>query len=392
MAEYKFNTIGQDNQTNMVPNPTIPLIFKVRGYPWESYGTGNDYPSFITELYAKSAINRRALQAKILGVFGEGLRTVDPSLEYVLGRANDGDGGPPESWNDVFEKIVTDYEIYGGFAVNVIWNSTGDRIHSFYHMPFSSIRSGEIDVKTDKVENYYYSSNWNNFRKFRPIEYKAFDPDCAIDYPSQIMYFFDYNPQSQYYPIPSYSGSLQDITIDIEVSNFHLSNLANGLNPSLFISFKNGTPSIENQKQIYDSLTANFAGTSNTGRFFCSFSDGPDQAPEVTPITSANDTYYVQLEERITTRILTGHGITSPLLLGLYHQGGSGLGSNKDEILVSYESFKNTVLRPDIKALLKPMDKLMFYHGYNTKLYIEPLKLFPEGDEVVDNSVETAVV
>jgi hypothetical protein len=391
MAEYKFNTVGQDNQTNMVPNPTIPLIFKVRGYPWESYGQGNDYPSFITELYAKSAINRRALQAKILGVFGEGLRTVDPSMDYVLGRANDGDGGPPESWNDVFEKIVTDYEIYGGFACNVIWNATGDRIHSFYHIPFPAIRSGEIDVKTDKVEKYYYSSNWNNFRKFRPIEYQAFDPNCAIDYPSQMMYFFDYNPQSQYYPIPSYSGSLQDITIDIEVSNFHLSNLANGLNPSLFISFRNGTPSIENQKQIYDSLTANFSGTQNTGRFFCSFSDGPEQAPEVTPITSANDDYYVNLETRITSRILTGHGITSPLLLGLYHQGGSGLGSNKDEILVSYESFKNTVLRPDIKALLKPMDKLMYYHGYNTKLYIEPLKLFPEGDEVIDNSVETAV-
>jgi hypothetical protein len=371
----------------MVPNPTIPLIFKVRGYPWESYGQGNDYPSFITELYAKSAINRRALQAKILGVFGEGLRTVDPNLEYVLGRAND-----EESWNCVFEKIVTDYEIYGGFAVNVIWNATGERIHSFYHLPFPSIRSGEIDPKTDKVESYYYSSNWNNFRKFRPIEYQAFDPNCALEKSSQVLFFMDYNPQSQYYPIPSYSGSLQDITIDVEVSNFHLSNLANGLNPSLVINFKNGVPSIENQKQIYDSLTANFSGTQNTGRFFCSFSDGPEQAPDVIPITSANDTYYVQLESRITTRILTGHGITSPLLLGLYHEGGSGLGSNKDEILVSYETFKNTVLRPDIKALLKPMDRLMKYYGYNTKLYVEPLKLFPEGKDAVDNSVEVATV
>jgi hypothetical protein len=76
----------------------------------------------------------------------------------------------------------------------------------------------------------------------------------------------------------------------------------------------------------------------------------------------------------------------------LYHEGGSGLGSNKDEILVSYETFKNTVLRPDIKALLKPMDRLMKYYGYNTKLYVEPLKLFPEGKDAVDNSVEVATV
>ena len=159
----------------------------------------------------------------------------------------------------------------------------------------------------------------------------------------------------------------------------------------MFISFKNGTPSIENQKQIYDSLTANFSGTQNTGRFFCSFSDGPDQAPDVTPITSANDGYYVDLETRITTRVLSGHGISNPMLLGL-HSGGNGLTSNTDELKTSYELFKNTILKPDIKALLKPMDKIMYYHGYNTKLYVEPLKLFPEGEEVIDKTVEVATV
>ena len=386
---YKFDAYGpgQNNQTNFVPNPTVPEIFKVRGYPWISYGADNLYPSYVTELYNKSAINRRALQSKILGVFGEGLRTADPELEYVLNRAND-----EETWNDVFEKIVTDYEIYGGFALNVIWNATGDRIHSFYHLPFTAIRSGEIDPITDKVEHYYYSSNWTRFKKYRPIRYKSFDPNDALQCPSQVFYFFDYHPGSPYYPLPSYSGSLQDITIDVEVSNLHLSNLANGLNPSLFISFVNGQPSIENQKMIYDSLASSFAGTMNTGKFFCAFSDDKEHAPEVTPIESANDDYYVNLETRITTRILTGHGITSPLLLGLYKEGGSGLGSNTNEILVAYESFKNTVLKPEIRALLKPMDRIMHYSGYDTKLYIEPLKLFPDGFDTPDKEVETAIV
>lgn len=373
---YQFD----NNQTNIVPNPTVPEIFKVKGYPWIAYGADNVYPSYVTELYNKSAINKRALLSKILGVFGEGLRTVDSELEYVLNRANDF-----ENWNDVFEKIVTDYEIYGGFALNVIWNKTGDAIHSFYHMPFESIRSGEIDPQTDKVEHYYYSSNWPRYKKHRPIRYKAFDPNDAVDNPSQIMYYFDYSPGNLYYPLPSYSGSLQDITIDIEVSNLHLSNLANGLNPSLFVSFHNGIPDPAHQQQVYQNLASAYSGTFNTGKFFMSFSDSKETAPEVTPIDSANDDYYVNLETRITTRILTGHGITSPLLLGLYHEGGTGLGSNKDEIIVAYEHFRTTVLQPDIKALLKPMDKLMYYHNYNTKLYVEPLKLFANDD------VQTAV-
>jgi hypothetical protein len=377
---YQFNA-NLHNQTNFVPNPTVPLVAKTQNKPWISYGLDNVYPSYVTELYNKSAINKRALQSKILGVFGEGLKTADSSLEYVLNRANDN-----ETWNDVFEKIVTDYEVYGGFALNIVWNATGERIHSFYHMPFEAIRSGDIDPQSDRVETYYYSSNWPKYKRFKPIAYQAFDPEKALDKPSQIMYFFDYAPGNIYYPLPSYSGSLQDITIDIEVSTLHLSNLANGLNPSLFVSFKNGIPDPAHQQQVYNTLASSFGGVSNTGRFFMAFSDSPESAPEVTPIQSANDNYYVNLETRVTTRILSGHGITSPLLLGLYHQGGGGLGSNRDEILVSYEHFKTTILNPDIRALLKPMDTLMFYHGYNTKLYIEPLKLFQ--NEAVETAVE----
>jgi len=384
---FKFNNgVLEDNQTNIVPNPTVPEIFKVRGYPWVSYGSTNLYPSFITELYNKSAMNKRALLSKILGVFGNGLRTLDPNQEFILENAN-----PEESWNDVFEKIVTDYEIYGGFALNIIWNATGDKINSFYHLPFENIRSGEIDPATDKVENYYYCHAWANFRKYKPIKYHTFDPEYALECPSQVMYFFDYSPGNLYYPLPSYSGSLQDITIDVEVSNLHLSNLSNGLNPSLFVSFHNGIPDSAHQQEVYQSIASAFSGTMNTGKFFMTFSDDKDHAPEVTPIESSNDEYYVNLETRITSRILTGHGITSPLLMGLYHEGGSGLGSNKDEIVIAYEHFKNTVLTPDIKALLKPMNKLVKYFGYTTKLYIEPLKILNE-DGTVDNSVEKSVV
>jgi hypothetical protein len=391
MADYKFSnnstTLGVDNQTSFVPNPTVPIIYRVRGRKWMSFGSDNLFPSYITELYNKSAINRTAINSKVVCTFGEGLKTVVPELEYILSYAND-----DESFNDVFEKVCLDWQLYGSFALNIIWNATGDRIHSFHHLPFPSIRSGEIDPKTDKVEKYYYSSNWTQWRKWLPLEMQAFDINCAIEHPSQILYYNSYNPSSQYYSLPSWIGGASDITTDIEVSNFHLSNLANGLNPSLFISYVSGTPSIENQKQIYDQLTANFSGTSQTGRFFLSFSDSPDQAPTVTPINSANDQYYLALESRITSRIIAAHSISSPLLLGLYHEGGGGLGSNKDEIMVAYEHFKATVIEPDIKALLKPFDKIVKLMGYDTKLYVEPLKMFPEGKDEVDNSVATAIV
>ena len=357
----------------MVPDPTVPEVFKVRGYDWISFGSDNLYPQYITELYNKSAVNRTALISKSISVFGEGLRTTDPNLEYVLNRANDYEG-----WNEIFEKCVLDYEMYGGFALNVVWNKTGDNIHSFYHLPFEDVRSGDIE-KDDRVCWYYYSSNWAKWKKHRPIAYHAFDPNYADEYPSQILYFMDYAPGNHYYPLPSYAGSCSDIQIDIEVSTLHLANLGNGLSPSLWINFTNGVPDPNMQQNLYNEVASAFSGVENTGKFFMTFSDSAETSPQVTPIESANDDYYVNLETRITSRILTGHRITSPLLLGLYHEGGGGLGSNKDEILVAYEHFKTTVIKPDTRAMLKAFNRLMFYYGYQTTLYVEPLKMF-DGD------------
>lgn len=379
---YKFD----NNQTNIVPNPTVPVIFKTTGKTWVNFGTDNLYPSYITELFNKSAMNRRALQSKILGVFGEGLKTIDPNLESSLDWAN-----PNESWNDVFEKLVTDYEIYGGFVCHVIWNAPGTRILEFYHLPFDSIRSGEINPETDRVEEYFYCTDWPKYKKHKVITYPTFDPTKAKTNTGQVMYFFDYSPGNLYYPLPTYCGGLQDVTIDIEVANLHLSNLSNGLNPSLVINFHNGIPDPKHQQELYNAMSSSFAGTQNTGKFYMTFSDDREHAPEVIPIDSANDDYYVNLETRTTTRILSSHGITSPLLLGLYHEGSGGLGSNSQEIVMAYEHFSKTILGPDIRSILKPMNKLMKYMGYDTKLYIEPLKLFKYGVGVVDNTVETAI-
>jgi len=357
----------------------LPIFIERSGRKWIDFGLDNNYPGFIAGLFQKSAMNRTAIMSKLDGVIGQGLKTKNPEDNYILKRAN-----PKESFNDVFEKCALDYLTFGGYALNIIWANDGETIAEFYHMDFTKVRSGVHVPDIDRPEYYYYSSDWNQYRKFRPIEYKAFDPACAETHPSQVYYAFDYEPGNLFYPLPSYAGSLNDIQIDVEVSKFHLSNLANGLNPGLFISMNNGIPDPEARQTIYDEITMSFRGSENAGKAFIAFSDDSDHAPTVTPIESANDDYYVNLESRITSRILTGHRITSPLLLGLYHEGGSGLGSNKDEIETAYAHFMATVIKPLQKSMLKTFDTFMYYKGYETvELYIEPNKLIEAAENTI---------
>ena len=365
-----------------VPDPTLPVIREVRGLSWQFYGVDNLYPNaLITPLYNGSAMNRTCIVSKHVYTVGDGLKTTDPNLEYLLNRANsDGD-----TWQDIFTRASLDYIIFGGFALNIIWNQTGDKIIDMYNMDFNDIRSGHIDKETDRVEWYYYSADWARYKKdlYRPKAVKAFDPKKADLYPNQIFYYFDYNPGSKIYPIPSYSGALTAAQVDVSVDSFHYWNLMNGLNPSLFIQMNNGIPSPEERQDIYQDLASAFSGVDGAGKFFLSFATDKEHGTEVTPIESANDDYYISLSQRLSQQILTAHRITSPLLLGIKDIGGSGLTNNKDEITVAALHFQTTTITPIQKSLLRQFNKLMTLFGYDAELWIAPLTLFnEEGDEV----------
>jgi hypothetical protein len=377
--------------SQQVPDPTLPKVFEVRGHSWVNYGVDNLYPQgLITPLYNGSAMNRSCVNSKQIYTVGEGLRTKDETLEYVLKRANH----KFEGWNEVFDRASLDYIIYGGLALNVIWSEDGTQITDIYNLDFNDIRSGHINPETDEVDFYYYSADWARYKKdlYRPKAFRAFDPAVADLYPNQILYFFLHTPGQKFYPMPSYSGSLTDIQVDVSISSFHYYNLMNGLNPSLFVQMMDGIPSPEERQDIYQNLAASFSGVEGAGKFFLSFAQDKDHATEITPIDGANDEYYITLENRITSRILTGHRITSPLLLGIKDIGGSGLSNNKDEIMVASQHFNATVIAPIQKVLLKVFDKLLHYYGYDTDLYIEPLRLFDEENKQVGDAQVDAIV
>lgn len=362
--------------------------FEYDAKDWVVWGESNLYPNRIIDLYNGSAVNHTCVQAKVDGIFGEGLFSENADVTNKLKYAN-----PKESWNEVFAKIALDYELFGGFALNVIWNRAGDKIAEVYHVDFSKIRSGKKDEEGE-INEFWYSTRWDlyNARKkqYKPIRFPAFNPsETEGENASQLFYFWDYQPGMEYYPLPAYVGGLNDIEIDRQLSLFHAANLNNGLTPSMFISMRNGIPDKDTRDMLYREFQESYAGAGNAGRFFLTFSETADTAPEITPLNLTNDQYYLTLEQRITSRVLTSHRISSPLLLGIREAGGSGLGSNSQEILMSYSHFINTVIIPDQNILLKQVNKMFNYMGYaDANIYIVQSALLDE-DIVIAQDVPT---
>ena len=352
----------------------LPVIQEQRGKDYIKFGVDNLFPQQLIELYDSSAMNHTCIDAIQDGIYGEGI--VDYGGEYINTQG--------ETIDDVFERIALDYTLFGGYALNLIWNKEGTRIAEIYHLPFANVRSGKPDDE-DKIHSYYYSSDWSQIRKYKPVEYKCFDPtDNKKDNASQIYYCKDYNPGQEIYPLPAYIGGVNDIQLDARVSRFHNANISNGLAPSMFVQFRNGIPNPEERRDIYREIEDTFSGEENAGRFFLAFSE-PGKELQVTPIENANDDYYLTLEQRITSRILTAHRITSPLLLGI--KDGAGFSSNADEIVTSYSHFMNTVVRPKQTKILNTYGYILKLAGFNVKLEVEPVPMII-GTEADDPALE----
>lgn len=353
MNKYVFRS----EQFEAIDTPTIR---ETNNKDYVNFGEDNLYPQLLVMLYNNSAMHRTAIEAKLEGTIGEGIKNVGDTII----------NSEQQTLNELYKLIAKDYILFGGYSLNIIWNRAGDQIAEVYHLPFNNVRSGKVD-DDERVTEYYYSQDWSNIRKYKPTSYRSFSStDNRDDNASQIFYHYDYAVGNYYYPLPDYVGAINDIDLDARISRFHRSNVSNGLSPSLMMTFRNGIPSQDEQDQIWRDINKTFGSQDNAGKFFLNFAE-PGREPTLEPIESANDDYYILLEERITSRILTAHRISSPLLLGIRDAGG-GLGSNKDEMLVAYGHFKGTVVKPIQKCLNDSLSKVLRLFGLNVTLEIEP--------------------
>ena len=355
----------------------LPDIKEVRGKEYMYYGNLNLFPQSLIELYDTSAMHHTCIDAITAGIVGDGIEIIGD--EYVNQKG--------ETVDEIFEKISLDYTLYNGYAINVVWNKERTKIAEMYHLPFANVRSGKPNEE-DEVEEYMYSADWANLRKYPYQTYRAFDTtDNKGDNASQVFYFYNYTPGNQVYPLPNYVAAMNDISLDAQVSRFHANNIANGLAPSMFVQFRNGVPSPEERRDVYKEIEKTFTGTENAGRFFLAFSE-PGKEMQVTPIDSANDDYYLLLEQRISSRILTAHRITSPLLLGI--KDSTGFSSNAEEIKVAYAHFEGTVVEPKRKKIVSGFGYMLRLAGYNVGIKIRPNKLVNE-EEVTDVQPQTNI-
>ena len=356
---------------------TSPEIVEKSNKEWVSYGTDNNYFSYLIDRYNGSPTNNAIINGISEMIYGKGLDALDSSKK-------------PEAYakmmtlfhKDCVRKLCYDLKLMGQCSMQVIYSKDRKTVARVEHIPVENLRAEKCNEKGE-IEAYYYSDDWSKVKNVK---------DCtripAFGYSKEaieIVYVKPYRAGYKYYSSPDYQGGLQYAELEEEISNYHLNNILNGLAPSMLINFNNGTPNAEERQMLENRIYQKFSGSSNAGKFILAFNDNPESAATIEPIQlSEAHNQYQFLSDESGKKIMVAHRVVSPMLLGI--KDSSGLGNNADELKTASILMDNTVIRPFQTLLIDAFDSILAYNNISLKLYfktLQPLE-FTDLENVVD--------
>lgn len=367
-ASFSFAAIDPYVDNKMI----LPVERFVSGKDLVEWGNRNAYPDYLLDLYNNVPTLRSIINGNIDFVTGDNVSILPLTDNLPNGQMNNRGDNIREQIKD----IAKDYEIYGGFALQIIRNLIG-MVAEVYYIDMRFLR-------TNKEGNvFYYCEDWSKSGKKDVIVYPAFMPNLKWDTlddeqrnrnASSILYVK--NVHTQVYPAPLYAASIKACEIERLIDDFHINSLQNQFVSSAIINFNNGDPGDEMKKEIEDAINEKFAGAANGGRIMLSFNKNKESATDIVEFEVKDfGERYKALSEHSRQQIFTAFR-ANPNLFGIPTEGN---GFANEQYAESFKLYNRTQIQPVQRLFADTYDKI---YGTKGVLTIVP---FSMGGETEDN-------
>lgn len=368
---FSFAAIDTYVETNIV----LPTEKVISGRDMVQWGTKNVYPDYLLDLYNNVPTLRSIINGNIDYVAGDEISIVPLQEEYTNQQMN----RRGDTIREQVKDIAKDFEIYGGFALQVIRNLAGE-VAEIYYIDMRFLR-------TNKEGNvFYYSEKWNKGGRTDVIIYPAFMPNLDWEsltdeeknrHASSIL--FVKNVHTQVYPAPLYAASVKACEIERQIDDFHLSDINNHFVSSAIINFNNGDPGDEMKKEVEATLNEKFSGAVNGGRIMCSWNKNRESATDIREFKVEDfGERYKSLSQHSRTQIFTAFRAI-PLLFGLTSEANTGFST--EEFEQSFKLYNRTQIKPVQDMICGAYERI---YGQMGVLSIKPFSLSGETEEIVN--------
>ena len=368
---FSFAAIDTYVETNIV----LPTEKVISGRDMVQWGTKNVYPDYLLDLYNNVPTLRSIINGNIDYVAGDEISIVPLQEEYTNQQMN----MRGDTIREQVKDIAKDFEIYGGFALQVIRNLAGE-VAEIYYIDMRFLR-------TNKEGNvFYYSEKWNKGGRTDVIIYPAFMPNLDWEsltdeeknrHASSIL--FVKNVHTQVYPAPLYAASVKACEIERQIDDFHLSDINNHFVSSAIINFNNGDPGDDIKKEVEATLNEKFSGAVNGGRIMCSWNKNRESATDIREFKVEDfGERYKSLSQHSRTQIFTAFRAI-PLLFGLTSEANTGFST--EEFEQSFKLYNRTQIKPVQDMICGAYERI---YGQMGVLSIKPFSLSGETEEIVN--------
>jgi hypothetical protein len=325
------------------------------------FGVDNMYPYELIDLYNDSSTHNAIINGKVGYTVGNGLKGEDLETKKWLSQAN-----IDQDWTSLMKSLSLDYEIFNGYAIEVIKTKVGNQYH---HIDFANIRVG-LDGSIQYADDWITDKGTKNSKP--DIQYlERYNPRNP-EQKRGVIYHVDYRPNFKYYPLPVYVGSLAEIKTDVQIGDYWLNEVENGFVGGTLIQHNNGVPETKEEAEAFEKAFQEKFGKATGTKIVHLFSPAKDNSSEITSL-NGNDLHerYTEMSKRVKESIFIGHRVTNPILFGVKEEGQLGA---RNELDLAYEIFTNTYIAERQNTLLRTIKKLAFYEIQKTDIEIIPLK------------------
>jgi len=361
----------------------MPKAVEDKFKEYVAYGEDNDYFSFLIQQYLQSATNNAAIKSISDLIYGQGLcidglEKDSKEVKEIKKLIN----------HRELKKIILERKMLGMAAMQVIYAKAGNerKVVGIKHFPIHTLRPERMNAE-GIIENYYYHPNWKD--KSPADTLKKIPTFGNSKEAIELFILKPYISGYSYFSPVGYSGALPYCELENEISDYLLNEAKNSFSGTKVINFNNGVPSNKEREAISNDVKRKLTGSKGQ-KVIVAFNENADSKATVEDI-SLNDApaHYEYLANEAMHKILVGHRVTSPMLLGI-KDGGNGLASNSDEIMVASQLFNSTVITNFQDEILDALEEVLELNGEVPELYFitsQPVE-FTEEDQEEDEVVK----
>jgi hypothetical protein len=328
------------------------------GRDWITNGLNNCNFKVYSDAFDDSPTNQSIIKAFVNYIYGEGLINKSNVSKSEIKKYI--------SKGDAF-LICQDFKIYGGYAVQVIWNAS-DKDKKPLKVEYIPVYKLGVnyDQKEMEIDGFWYSWDWSKRFTYRPQFYPKFTGSYQGN---DLEILVVKRPHAEpFFPVPNYISGIPWARVEGQLANAAYNHFQNAMSDITVINYNNGRQATTELARIEaQKVRDKVVGSNNQSRVLVSFNESAENALVIDrvspPEINQQNVFYAEESER---QLIKAH--SAPPILFAGSNTGSGFSSNADEIETATNSLYRRHINPDREIIIDGLESVLHLVDPNMEL------------------------